>query len=208
MMKKDTQDQVLLEQMQQGDKQALRVLFDRYYPYIISVVVANTGNRELAKDVGQEVFLELWRKREKLNVQGALKPYLRRAGINRMLNRIKSERLSYMETEEIPDTSRPVHTPQEFLEANDLQKIVQATIDRMPEKCRLIFQLCRMEGLSHKEIAQQLNISTKTIENQMTKALKMLKASLAAYDSRGLSILILWIMTITVSSLLTFSILA
>ncbi len=181
-------DQVLLERLGQGDKKALRELFDQYYPYLVSVVLAHHKDLDMAKDVSQEVFIQIWQKREELTIQSALKPYLRRAAINRMLNRLKSKKFQVLRGEDMPESSDPHDTPLKHLEGQELANHLQGVIEQLPEKCRLVFQLCRMEGLSHKEIAERLDISPKTIENQMTKALKILRTAVSQYEDKLISI--------------------
>ena len=187
-------DQQLLARLRQGDRDALRVLFDQYYPYLISVVLKLSGDLELSKDIAQEVFLEIWKRREKLEIEIALKPYLRRAGINRMLNKLKSNRLDFREHEDLPEEADQASDPQHLLEASDLQQAIQQAIDLLPPKCRLIFTLKRIEGMSHDEIAEELQISKKTIENQMTKALKMIRASLikAGHKNKLLTVILVF----------------
>ena len=81
-----------------------------------------------------------------------------------------------------------------LLENKELKSIIHKAIDTLPEKRRIIFTLCRLQGLSHKEIAEKLNISTKTIENQMTQALKQLRAAIKkSYDGPLLFLLLFWI---------------
>ncbi|MEM9719676.1 MAG: RNA polymerase sigma-70 factor [Bacteroidota bacterium] len=188
-------DQELLEKLSRGDKAALRELFDQYYPYLVSIVLAHTQDLEMAKDVAQEVFIYLWKKREVLSIHTGLKPYLRKAAINRMLNKLKRQRFQVLRNEEVdpseshfaPETPE---TPETQLSDKELGNLIQETIDGLPEKCKLVFQLCRVEGLSHKEIAEKLGISTKTIENQMTKALKVLRKAIAQYENSHLRILL------------------
>ncbi|MEM1321825.1 MAG: RNA polymerase sigma-70 factor [Bacteroidota bacterium] len=180
-------DEQLLALLKAGDRGAFRQLFDRYYKYLLVTVINISGDRELAREVGQEVFFEVWKKREQIAVKGPLKSYLRRAAVNRMLNQLKARRLQYLDDEQMPELStRPADDPQQQLQADDLQSIIQQAIDALPERCRLVFTLCRLEGLSHKEVAAQLGISTKTVENQMLKALKQLRKAVQPYVSKGL----------------------
>ena len=190
-------DQELLTKLKEGDQKALRILFDQYYPYLVSIVLAHTKDLDMAKDVAQEVFLYIWNKREQLQIQTALKPYLRKAAINRMLNKLKRKRFQVLRSEEETEIYITQQTPETHLADKELGKLIQHTIDQLPERCRLIFQLCRMEGLSHKEVAEKLDISTKTIENQMTKALKILRSTIAKYENSHLYILFLLILGIT-----------
>ncbi|MEM9919322.1 MAG: RNA polymerase sigma-70 factor [Bacteroidota bacterium] len=185
-------DAQLLERIKADDKLAFRQLFDRYYHYLLVTVNNVTGKPDLAKDAVQEVFFNFWKKRHTIDIRSGVKPYLRRAVLNRIFNIIKARKLDYMESTDLPEQVDLSDNPQTKLESSDLDKIIQAAIDQLPEKCRVVFILCRVEGLPHKEIAEKLNISTKTIENQMTKALKLLKKAIQPYVSRDvLSLLFL-----------------
>lgn len=167
--------------MKSGDKAAYRALFDRYYKYL--VVTANNilGDSETARDLSQDVFFELWRRREEIEVQSSLKYYLRRSVVNKTLNHIKSRRLDFTEPERLPERPSDSIDAQAQLEVSDLEQVIHQAIAALPERCRVIFTLCRLENLSHKEIAEQLNISTKTIENQMTRALASLRETVGPY---------------------------
>jgi len=191
MLKSTLTDHQLLEQIRDNDRTAYRLLFDRHYEYLIQSVTNITGDRNLAKDVGQEVFLELWKKRTSINVKTSVRAYLRRSMVNRTFNQLKTRKLKYQEPEKLPETQAS-ENPQEQLEASDLQQLINNAIGGLPERCRIIFTLCRLEGLSHKEIAAQLDISPKTVENQMTKALKILRAVVSPYITKGLLIVMLF----------------
>jgi RNA polymerase sigma-70 factor (ECF subfamily) len=145
-----------------------------------------TGDDHLARDLAQDVFFEIWKKRETIQITSSLKSYLRRAVVNRSLNAIKAKRLDYNAPEKLPEKPHSYENAQEILEAQDLENLIHQTIDSLPEKCRMVFVLCRIEGFSHKEVSGKLGISPKTIENQMTKALKILRNVVQPHISKGL----------------------
>ncbi len=123
----------------------------------------------------QEVFLDLWKRREEIEIKQSIKYFLRRAVINNCLAYIrKNKRVSL--NDEFQDHLMISDQEEVFEEDQDLHKMIPLMLQKLPERCREIFQLSRFEGLSHKEIAAHLNISTKTIENQITKAMKVLKS--------------------------------
>lgn len=186
-----TEEKVWLQQLIKGDEKALQNIFERYYKYLVVTAYNILHDDERAKDMVQDVFFGLWKKREKLNVQGELKPYLRRAVVNRAIDvwRSKKKGGTWEEVSEVTQPSGEASAQQQ-LEGADLQKAINAAIDSLPERCRQVFALSRFENLSHKEIAQQLDISVKTIENQMTKALRIIRKALAEHGVRGVLILI------------------
>ena len=180
-MQSNINDKLILRQLRSGDQKAFRALFDQYYKYLVVTVYNVLGDGEKAKDIAHDVFLQVWKKREHLDIQASFRPYLRQAAINKTLNYIKSQRFDFTEPEDFPVQESPEAGAQELLEGQDLQELINATIEQLPKKCQQIFILCRLEHMSHKEIAAKLGISTKTVENQMTKALKILRNAVAPY---------------------------
>ena len=79
-------------------------------------------------------------------------------------------------------------SPDEILEGNEFKEVVMTAIDKLPDRCRAVFLLCKMDGNTHLEVANQMGISTKTIENQMTKALKIIKSDIAKYQGKLISV--------------------
>lgn len=173
------QENALLQRVKQNDQVAFRTLFDTYYKYLTVTAYRYLNDGEKAKDIAQDAFVELWNRRDTLEITTGLKAYLRRAVVNKCLNYIKREkRIDFSEPALLPETPTQLGAVED-LEAADLQKTIQTAIDTLPERCRLIFCMSRFDEKSHKEIASELNISTKTIENQITRALKTLRAAIA-----------------------------
>ncbi|MCB0533855.1 MAG: RNA polymerase sigma-70 factor [Lewinellaceae bacterium] len=175
-----------LTDLRKGDESALRSIFDHHYPLIIGDIYRYIPDLDTCKDLAQEVFVELWRKRETLDVHTSLRAYLRRAGINRALNYIKANRHTLLEDTTELWADLEDSTEQDAIQKHkqdSLEAALQVAIQQLPEKCRLVFSLSRFEQLSHKEIAQKLGISVKTIENQITKAMKLLREALLKYPN-------------------------
>lgn len=185
-----TSDLELVEAIKDDDQKAYRALFDRYYKYLLVTAYAYVKDDNTIRDLTQDVFFEIWKKRNSLNIRN-VKAYLRRSVINKALNHIKAQRMDFEDSNEafdVPDRARV----QEELEASQLQMVINETIESLPDRCRVIFVMRRMEGLSLKEIAEKLEISPKTVENQLTKAIKVLRAAVEPYVSGGLFIFILF----------------
>ncbi|MEZ4940433.1 MAG: RNA polymerase sigma-70 factor [Saprospiraceae bacterium] len=184
-----------LADLRRGDESALRSIFDQYYSLIIGDVYQYIPDLDTCKDLAQEVFVELWRKRETLEIHTSLRAYLRRAGINKALNFIKANRRTLLQDTPAYWADLEDSTPQDTGHNNEqdsLEAALQEAIRQLPERCRLVFSLSRFEQLSHKEIAQQLGISVKTIENQITKAMKMLREALLKHPD--LSSVVIWVL--------------
>ncbi len=181
-----------LQSMKAGDESALQKIFKHYYKYLVVTGYNITGDNEKAKDLVQDVFFELWKKREQIEVQTSLKAYLRRAVVNRSLNYIKTQkRFDFGDENFDAQTPDKTFSAQKNLEAQDLKVALNTAIDSLPAKCKAIFMLSRYEKLSHKEIAVKLDISTKTIENQITKALKIVRTAVEKYNILSLLLLLI-----------------
>lgn len=173
-----------LTALQQGSHSALEAIFDSYYRYLVVTAYKLIHDDQKAKDLVQDVFFNLWVKREEINIQGSLKSYLRRAVVNRTIDDIRKNKRMVRE-EEVSDHRQQISdspSADQILAAQDLQVTINKAIETLPDKCRTVFAMSRFENLSHKEIAEQLQISTKTIENQITKALKIIRQ---AVDQRS-----------------------
>lgn len=167
----------LLARLKAGDRAAFRQIFDRFYKYLVVTVNNVSGDEQMAHDIAQDVFLTIWKKRNELNINN-LKSYLRRAALNKMLNRIKKNRMDFHDSTTLPEKPSEFSEPLEITKANNLQDAVNKAMDVLPERCRMVFKLRRLEGLSLKEIAAELEISPKTVENQLTKAMKIMRVQL------------------------------
>lgn len=191
-MNNNLQEQNWLQGLKKGDKSAFRSIYDQYYKYLVVTAFNVLGDSDSARDLAQDVFVEIWKKRETLNISSSLKSYLRRAVVNKTLNHIKASRIDFDDPGNLPQQSARAPSEDQKLHAADLEKIIHGAIADLPERCRIVFTLCRLEKLSHKEIAAQLDISTKTVENQMTRALSMLRKKIAPYVGEGLLALLIY----------------
>lgn len=127
------------------------------------------------------MFFELYKKRDNVRIESLI-GYLKRSVYNRALNKVKSNR-DFVDSDEInSEISDLTDSSQERLEFVELEEFMNETIDSLPEKCRLVFVLNRFEQLSYKEVAEKLSISVKTVENQMSKALRIIRDEYAKYQ--------------------------
>lgn len=175
-------EETVLAALNNGEEWALDNLFRAHYTYLCQAVFRVIGDRNLAEDLVQEVFYEVWRKRATLTINQSLRAYLKRAAVNRTLNYIRDQRLIVDDESAMPfDLASDQVGAVQQLEVEELQEQIEAAISDLPERCRLVFGLSRFEEMSNKEIAAHLDISVKTVENQMTKALRLLREKLTPY---------------------------
>ena len=171
----------LVSLLSQDAEKALKQMYDQYYTYLCYAVYNVLPDRNVSEDIVQEVFFEIWKKRETLNITSSLRAYLKRAAINRTLNYIRDRKIKFEEEDTalaVADTR--VEVTKE-MEADELKVKIAEAMNELPEKCRIVFGMSRYEEMSYKEIAEKLDISVKTVENQISKALKMMRLSLAQY---------------------------
>lgn len=190
--KPDIPEQQWLAALRTGDERALRAIFDRHYPLLLTDIYRLIPDEDTCKDLAQEVLVELWRKRAELDIHTSLRAYLRRAAVNRALNFIKTSKKIVLEEPEerhfeADDSARQLQMKDR---QENLEQALAEAIERLPEKCRLVFTLSRFENLSHRAIAEKLGISVKTIENQITKAMRLLREALLKYNDLSPAIIL------------------
>ena len=132
-------------------------------------------DEHLAEDITQDVFLELWKKRDIRQINTALKAYLRRSVMNRCLNYIRDQKMAFEEEDKLPEWPSSNSDALANMETGELEQSLQKAIEALPDRCRIVFNLSRFENLSYRQIADQLEISIKTVENQISKALRLLR---------------------------------
>lgn len=177
-MQQQLTDQELLDLLNRGSDRGIELVFKQYYAYICKAVYKIIPDTNLVEDLAQDVFYELWRKRGKTRISSSLKGYLRRAAVNKALNYVRDQHIKFTEEEQAPVQRSTTASAPEQMAAADLQLRIDKAIDGLPERCRIIFVLSRFEDMSYREIAEQLEIAPKTVENQMAKALKILRETL------------------------------
>jgi RNA polymerase sigma-70 factor (ECF subfamily) len=161
---------------------ALEKLFREYHPMLVGFAFRYVRSPEVAEELVQEVFLDLWERLEQGHRFGAPKAYLfsavRNAAASYLRHRDVVERF---EPETVELFSRAGPTPDADLRSAEVSAALQRAIARLPERCRLVFTLHHEQGLAHGEIADVLRISRKTVEAQMGRAYKALRKSLASH---------------------------
>ena len=163
-------------------KESFESLFRRYYAPLCRSVHRIIQDKDGSEDIVQEVFATLWSKRDSINVQSSIKSYLFRASINGALNCLKKEkRWTPFENE---DESANVVASQDILrelEGSELESLIEQSINQLPVGCRTMFMMNRYDEMSYREIAEATQTSVKTVENQIGKALKVLRQALKSY---------------------------
>ena len=170
----------LLEKVRRSDVDAFRVLFEYYQPIVFRSVLFRTHDCGVSHDVVQETFLRVWERRSTLQPDLSFLALLLRISGNLALDIARGQRTREKLKERIPPpTPSEGDNPEEAFRLTALQEQLERIIfDRLPERCRSVFLLSRIEGKSHREIADLLGISVRTVEHQISHALKVIKAKL------------------------------
>jgi RNA polymerase sigma-70 factor (family 1) len=179
MVYQNLSDQLLLAECSDGDKGAFREIYSRYKEFVFAVVVARLNDEDDAKDITQDIFINLWTSREKLNGLRDFKTYLYVLSRNQVVSayrkqnvRIKGE--SYLSQR----LSEIAHSVEDDRFARDLNSVIIKVVEQLPETMRNCYHLSKTEGRENGEIATILNISEKTVRNNVSEALKRVKLNL------------------------------
>jgi RNA polymerase sigma-70 factor (family 1) len=184
-------DQELLILSAKDNPDAFDTLYFRYWEDMYKTAFAILKDADCCKDIIQDVFIWLWQHRHTLQILH-LKSYLRAAIKFKVANYIRSGNVRESFFKELASVQLPVHSPAEDqVEFKQLKGIVLQAISDLPEKCREIFQLSRDEELSNREIAEKLHISVKTVENQMTIALRRVRQATEPHLAAVVSLLLI-----------------
>jgi len=187
-----TDDNELYLRLKEGDERAFKTLFQKYYSAMCHFAHQFLKDHEMAEETVQDMFVRIWEKRSTLNIETSVKHYFFRSIRNQCLNQIQHQKIKKQYASRIMESSHQEIDPdQYYMEVNLLQRI-EKSIDSLPAKRQEIFRLSREQGLKYKEIAEELNISIKTVEAQMGLALKHLRDELKEFSNHLVSLFLLF----------------
>jgi RNA polymerase sigma-70 factor (ECF subfamily) len=167
----------------------LEVFFKKHYKSLCIAANNIVNDHDAAQDVVQDVFLALLKQKGKIKINTSLKAYIFRATINTSLNYIKKVPPRVLWESEVLNTYHSTCAIGEnSLEHLELEESINQAIHLLPPKCKAVFLLNRYQDMKYREVAEHLGISVKTVENQMGKALKMLRNHLKPHIVRKSSI--------------------
>lgn len=174
-------DDELVALLRNGDAAAYTVIYNRYFDALYLQARQKLNNAEEAQDIVHELFTALWTKREVLEIKTSLTAYLYGAVRNRILDLIAHQQVESKYMRSLQDyLSQGTCITDHAIREKLLVQLIEKCIAALPDKMRAIFELSRKEKLSHKEIAEQLNLSEQTVKKQVNNALKILRTKLGA----------------------------
>jgi RNA polymerase sigma-70 factor (ECF subfamily) len=192
----DKEEKHIVKGIKQGDKKVFGKLFDVYYQRLYLYARGYVENADAAKDIVQDLFINMWEKRKNLFINSSLSSYLFRAIHNRCIQFLRHKKvvsefkerhaLKLKEAEILYNTS--VDFTFSEIRFNEIQDIFKRTNNSLPPKTREVFGLSRTEAMSYQDIARSLNINIKTVEYHITKALKIFHNALKDFFFRVASV--------------------
>ncbi len=169
----------LLNKVKAGNQPAFDLIFNKHYDQLVHVAFRLVSDLDVAEDMVQEVFIKFWERRLSINIEKTVYGYLKQAVIFRSIDYLrKSKKLDErLQKYHASSLELNITTPESELLSKENLKVIYEKIEALPERSKLIFKLSRFEELSYKEIAQQLDISVKTVEYHISRALEILRQS-------------------------------
>lgn len=178
----DFPEKNVFDSIKEGNASAFEMIFRTYYQSLCNYAYSFLSDKDEAEEVVQATFITIWEKRASVSIDTSFKSYLYRAVRNSCLNVIKHEKVKQQHASyQVAYSESSVESVSQTVQASELENKIQEAMKVLPEQCRLVFQLSRFEELKYAEIAEQLQISVKTVENHMGKALKIMREQLKDY---------------------------
>ena len=184
-------DNCLLDFLRKGDLNVFEEIYRRYWKQLYFISYKRTQSSEISEELVQDIFTSLWEKRQSIHVDN-LSAYLFTAIKYKIINHFHREmsKRSFIESTSA-SSERVDNSTEEMVLLNDLNQALTQEIEKLPARRKMIFKLYRQQNLSMKQVASQMGVSEKTVENQLNKAFKMLRLSLRHFLSLGLVLLCL-----------------
>jgi len=178
-------DRDLLSRLRSGDHEAFEAIFRQWYEPVVRSANRVLRDPGVAEELSQDVFLELWRRRESLAPDSSVAGYLMQAVRNRALNHLRHLAVQRKSVVFVEALSEPAEQADAQVQAGELQTAMTRAIADLPPRTREVFVMSRERGLRYSEIAEQLGVTVKAVEANMSRALRILRERLEPFISRA-----------------------
>ena len=170
----------LYQKMKAGDSTAFDAIFQLHYERLVKSLYLKNGDLSLSEDIVQTIFIEFWTKRTTLNIETSIGAYLNKAVNNRWIDHFRKAKNIKIKEEEYFKNALllDVSSPETDLLSKENLKAIYTKIEALPLKCKVVFKLSRLEKKTYAEIAEDLDISVKTVEFHMSTALRILRKTI------------------------------
>jgi len=181
-MQENASEIILQQGLAEGNVRIFDYLFHHYYSGMVVFAMKLVNEKEVAEDIVQEFFFKLWSEREKRSINQSLKSYFFSSVRNRCLDHLRHKKVCEKADSFIArEMQQNIFEEHNFLVESELRERIHDAISKLPEKCRKIFVMNRLEGFKPSEISEKENISVRTVEGHIGKALKLLREELQPY---------------------------
>lgn len=175
----NSNDNILIIRIRDGNKDAFKSLYERYSKQLYYFSSRYLGNKDEAEELVQSIFINIWEHRESLDANRSVKNYIFRSAVNYIYNYLKKKAISArFVMKEMNKGEILSNQTYDQIFFHDLERSINSIIETLPLQQKQVFQLSRFEGLSHKEISKKLDLSVRTVENHIYRALKIIKDNL------------------------------
>lgn len=170
-------------------------LFNKHYQELCRVLLPIVKDKDAIEDIVQDVFVKLWIRREELEINTNFKAYIYKAVVLRSFDYLRKQKTVHAAQSELKIVqSQSYNSVEDSIQEKELTTAIEKGMEEMSESMKSIFYMSRFGGLKNREIAEQLNISIKTVESNMGKALKIMTEHLKPYLKQSAKLLILWLL--------------
>jgi len=171
-----------IRKLKASDKNSFKIVVEHFHAGIFRFLVFKINDTAIAEDLLQDTFIRLWEKRETLEENLSIKSYLYTIASNLALNHIRHEKTVLRFKENLSREKSLSETPFEKLTQRELEDCIQHALTQMSDKVRIVFLMCKVEGLAYKEVAERLTLSVATVESHMVKALRIIREALDKHN--------------------------
>lgn len=168
----------MIKGIRKGNESSFEKLFDQYYRQLSVFAVKYLNDLETSKEIVQDLFVHIFKTRRTLIITSSLRSYLYQSVRHRCLNYLKQKQTTKSHLEQLALSEESTDELDARIFETELEHRIFQIVDKLPERCREIFTLSRIQGITNKEIASRLNISIRTVETQISKALRVLRDKL------------------------------
>lgn len=168
-------EQITIKALKEGSVDAFDLCFRRFYAPLIAFARSKTNHKDIAEEIVQNVFAELWERRETLPLKTEIKQYLFSVVKNDCYDFVRHQKVEQRYLNYLAKHQEESFEFFDTLVDEDFQKLINEVYNSLPEQCRNIFYMSRLEEMSYKDISEKLGISVKTVENHVGKALKLVR---------------------------------
>lgn len=186
------EEKILIRELKEGNKSAFTLIFNMYYKNLVVFAGNYVSDKEVCEDFAQNVFLKLWNDRVSLNIETSLRSFLIKSIQNACLDYLRHQKIlrNFAEKADLQSFELNLIDPERYTLYSDLQEKLASALDKLPQTYKQVFELNKLEGFKQKEISQMLQISERTVEERMRKALVLLRKHLKDFLIYSILILI------------------